>query len=132
MYRKYISYIKMSTKIFLSERLKLMSYFNKLQESQRVCRAVTAHVKILLHAMFREVAGQREILHEVNPDFTLRDMLNALAKKYGKEFNSIIDPKTGQVSLDTLVMVNGKSVRKPDVQLRDNDVVMITVPVGGG
>jgi len=93
---------------------------------------VTAHVKILLHAMFKETAGQREILQEVNPDSTLRDMLNALAEKYGKEFNSIIDPKTGQVSLDTLVMVNGKSVRKPDVQLRDNDVVMITVPVGGG
>ena len=93
---------------------------------------MTAHVKILLHAMFKETAGQREILQEVNPDSTLRDMLNALAEKYGKEFNSIIDPKTGQVSLDTLVMVNGKSVRKPDVQLRDNDVVMITVPVGGG
>jgi len=93
---------------------------------------VTAHVKILLHAMFKEVAGQREILQEVSSDFTLRDMLDALARKYGKEFNSIIDPKTGQVSLDTLVMVNGKSIRKPDVQLRDNDVVMITVPVGGG
>ena len=93
---------------------------------------LTAHVKILFHAMFKEIAGQREILQEVNPGFTLRDMLNALAKKYGKEFNSVIDAKTGMVSLDTLVMVNGKSIRKPDVQLRDNDVVMITVPVGGG
>jgi MoaD family protein len=93
---------------------------------------VTAHVKILLHAMFKEIAGRREILQEVNPNFTLRDVLDALAEKYGKEFKSIIDPKTGQVSLDTLVMVNGKSIRKPDVQLKDKDVVMITVPVGGG
>ena len=93
---------------------------------------LTAHVKILLHAMFKEIAGRREILQEVNPNFTLRDMLNALAKRYGREFNSIIDPKTGQVSLDTLVMVNGKSIRKPDVKLKNNDVVMITVPVGGG
>ena len=93
---------------------------------------MTAHVKILLHAMFKEITRQREILQEVNPDFTLRDMLNVLARKYGKDFNSIIDPKTGQVSLDMLVMLNGKSVRTPDVQLRDNDVVMITVPVGGG
>jgi MoaD family protein len=82
--------------------------------------------------MFKETAGQREILQEVKPDSTLRDMLNALAEKYGKEFNSIIDPKTGQVSLDTLVMVNGKSERKLDFQLKDKDVVMITVPVGGG
>jgi MoaD family protein len=82
--------------------------------------------------MFKEVAGQREILQEVNPDFTLRDMLNALAEKYGKEFNSIIDTEMGQVGLDTLIMVNGKSVRKLDFQLKDKDVVMITVPVGGG
>ena len=93
---------------------------------------MTVHVKILLHAMFKEIAGQREILQEVSSDFTLRDMLDALARKYGKEFNSIIDLKTGQVSFDTLVMLNGKSIRKPDVQLKNNDVVMITVPVGGG
>ncbi|MFQ6074161.1 MAG: MoaD/ThiS family protein [Candidatus Bathyarchaeia archaeon] len=93
---------------------------------------MTAQVKILLHAMFKEIAGRREILQEVNPDSTLRDTLDALAKSYGGEFKSIIDPKTGMVSLDTLVLVNGKSVRKPDVKLKDNDVVMITVPVGGG
>ena len=82
--------------------------------------------------MFKEIAGQREILQEVDRDSTLRDMLDALAKRYGKEFNDIIDPKTGQVSLDTLVMLNGKSIRKPDVKLGDKDVIMITVPVGGG
>lgn len=93
---------------------------------------MTVHVKILLHAMFKEIAGQREILQEVNANSTLRNMLDVLAKKYGKEFNSIINPKTGQVTLDTLVIVNGKSIRNPDVQLQDNDVVMITVPVSGG
>jgi molybdopterin converting factor small subunit len=82
--------------------------------------------------MFKEVAGQREILQEVNPNFTLRDMLKSLADKYGGEFNTIIDPKTGMVSVDTLVMVNGKSVRDPKIQLKDKDVIMITVPVGGG
>jgi len=29
-------------------------------------------------------------------------------------------------------MVNGKSIRRADLKLRDNDVVMITVPFGGG
>jgi molybdopterin converting factor small subunit len=82
--------------------------------------------------MFKEIAGQRELLQEVNSNFTLREMLKALADKYGGEFDTIIDPKTGMISVDTLVMVNGKSVRKPDVQLKDKDVVMITVPVGGG
>ena len=93
---------------------------------------MTAQVKVLLHAMFKEIAGQREILQEVDPNFTLGDMLKALADRYGGEFETIIDPKTGLVSVDTLVMVNGKSVRKPNVRLKDKDVVMITVPVGGG
>lgn len=97
-----------------------------------MCLTVTGHVKILLYAMFKEIVGQREILQEVDSNSTLQEMLSALAKKYGKEFNNIIDPKTGQVSLDTLVIVNGKSMRKPDVRLKDKDVVMITVPVGGG
>jgi MoaD family protein len=93
---------------------------------------VGGYVRVLLHATFKEAAGQRELLQEVNPNFTLRDMLKVLAEKYGKEFDSIIDPKTGLISVDTLVMVNGKSVRQPDVLLKDKDVVMITVPVGGG
>lgn len=101
-------------------------------EFQRMRGVVAGHVKVLLHAMFKETAGQREILQEVNPDFTLRDMLNSLAERYGGDFKSIIDSKTGMVSVDTLVMVNGKSVRNPDVRLKDKDVVMITVPVGGG
>lgn len=93
---------------------------------------MTAHVKVLLHAMFKEIAGQRAILQEVDSDSTIGDILNTLAKKYGKDFNTIIDSKTGKISSETLVMLNGKSVRKTDVKVKDRDVIMITVPVGGG
>jgi molybdopterin converting factor small subunit len=59
-------------------------------------------------------------------------MLNKLERKYGKDFKTIVDPKTGQVNADTLVMLNGQSVRKLDTPLKSNDLVMISVPVGGG
>jgi MoaD family protein len=91
-----------------------------------------AHVKILLHAEFREIAGKREVEEEVNSNHTLADILSKLAKQYGKDFNNILDHKTGQINADTLVMINGQSVRKIDIKLKDNDVIMITVPVGGG
>jgi len=90
------------------------------------------HVKILLHATFREVAGKKEIIEEIGSNNTLADMLSKLAKQYGKDFNKIIDHKTGQISTDTLIMINGKSVRKTDTKLKDNDVIIITVPIGGG
>jgi len=93
---------------------------------------MTARVKILLHAMFKDIAGKREITQEVDSNLTLGDALKKLAKKYGRDFNDIIDPRTGQISTDTLVMLNGKSVRQTDIKLNDKDIIMITVPIGGG
>ena len=93
---------------------------------------MTARVRVLLHAMFKDIAGKREIAQEMGPNLTLGDVLNKLAKKYGRDFNEIIDPRTGQISIDTLVMLNGKSVRQTDIKLHDEDTIMISVPIGGG
>lgn len=93
---------------------------------------MTARVKVLFHAMFKEVAGKREIVHELKPDSTLRKIVDQLARQYGRDFKTIIDPKTGQIGADTLVMLNGQSMRKTDVQLKDGDIIMISVPIGGG
>jgi len=92
----------------------------------------TSHIKILFNAAFRQIAGKKVITQEINPSQTLADVLSKLAKQYGKDFNKIIDPKTKQISIDTVVMINGQSVRKADTKLKDNDVIIITVPVGGG
>jgi len=93
---------------------------------------MTVQVRVLFHAMFKEITGTREITEELNMDSTLGEVLDKLAKKYGKDFKTIVDAKTGQVGGDTLVMLNGQSVRKVDIQLKDRDVIMISVPVGGG
>jgi len=89
-------------------------------------------VKILFNATFREVAGKKEIIKEVNPNFTLGDLLEKLAEEYGKDFKTIIDPKSGEIGSETIVAVNGRNVRKTDIKLQDNDIVMISVPIGGG
>ena len=93
---------------------------------------MAAQVKILFHAMFKEITGVREINRELKGNTTLGEVLDNLAKEYGKDFNALVDPKTGQVSVDMLVMLNGQSIRKLDTQLKDQDVIMISVPVGGG
>lgn len=93
---------------------------------------MAGHVRILLGAMFREVAGRKEILEKVSSNTTLGDILTNLAEKYGRDFNEIIDSKTGQISLETWVLVNGKSIRKTDIALKDSDVITISVPIGGG
>ncbi len=93
---------------------------------------MTARVTILLSAMFKEVAGKREVVRELDDGSTLRVLLDKLARDYGRDFNQILDSHSGQVSTDALVMVNGQSMRKTDVQIKDGDVVMISVPIGGG
>lgn len=93
---------------------------------------MTGQAKVLFHAMFKEAAGKGEITHELGANSTLRMLLNDLARRYGKDFKQILNPKTGLIEIDALVMLNGQSVRKPDLQLKDGDVIMITVPIGGG
>ncbi len=90
------------------------------------------HVRVMLGATYREIARQKEILENAVSNLTLGDILKGLAKRYGRAFNEVVDSKTGQISLESWVMVNGKSVRTIDIKLKSNDVVMITVPVGGG
>jgi MoaD family protein len=89
-------------------------------------------VKVMFQAMFREIAGKREIIQEINNGYNLRDLLDMLAKNYGRDFNDIVDPKTGEISTEVWVLVNGKSVRKTDIALNNDDVVYIGVPIGGG
>jgi len=108
------------------------AYTSRTQELVRLVMLMTGQVKVLLHAMFKEIAGRREITHEFSTDSTLGELLEELSRKYGKDFRTIVDPKTGQISTDTLVMLNGQSIRKVDTQLKDKDVIMISVPVGGG
>lgn len=95
-------------------------------------RLMTARVTVLLHAMFKETAGKREVIQELDNGSTLRVLLDKLAREYGRDFNQVLDPCTGQITADTLVMLNGQSMRKTDVQMKNGDVVMISVPIGGG
>lgn len=93
---------------------------------------MNARVKIQLYAMFKEIAGRKEIIQNIQSETTLGEVLDALAKKYGKDFQETIDKKTGQVDVNTLVMLNGKNVRDTNLKLKNNDLIIITVPVGGG
>jgi len=82
--------------------------------------------------MFKEIVGREEISQEVKAGTTIGEVLNMLAKEYGKDFRETIDKKTGQVDVNTLVMLNGRNVRDTNAKLKDNDLVIITAPVGGG
>lgn len=93
---------------------------------------MAAELKILFHATFREVTGKREINEKLQKNTTVKSILDKLAKNYGKDFNSIIDPETNEISTEVLVMINGRAIRTTDIILKDKDVLIISLPLGGG
>ncbi|MFX1282572.1 MAG: MoaD family protein [Promethearchaeota archaeon] len=93
---------------------------------------MTGQIRIMFHATFREVTGKREIEEKLEKNRTVKYFLDKLAKKYGKEFNGIIDPKTNEISTEVLIMINGRGIRTTDIILKDEDVLIISLPLGGG
>jgi len=93
---------------------------------------MSIRVRLVLCADFREIVGKREIVEEINPNSTLRHLLDKLAGKYGRDFKQIVDPRTGVISLEFLVSINGRIVRDTNVKLNNDNILMITIPAGGG
>ncbi len=93
---------------------------------------MVCELKILFHANFREITKKREIIEKIEDNCTVESVLENLAERYGKDFNEIIDPETGQISTEVLVMLNGRVIRAIDTKLKDKDVFIITLPLGGG
>jgi MoaD family protein len=93
---------------------------------------MSSNIRIRFLAIFKDAAGKQEITQAIHEETTLGDVLNSLAKKYGKDFQETIDEKTRQVDVNTLVMLNGKNTRDTNLKLKDNDLIIMTVPLGGG
>jgi len=89
-------------------------------------------VRVVLLANFREIVGKREIIEEIDSNSTLGHVLDKLAKKYGRDFQKIVDQKTGVISSEFLVSVNGRIARDTGIKLKNDDVLMLTIPAGGG
>lgn len=91
----------------------------------------TCKIEIFFHAFFREITKTRKILEEINDNSTLNNILTKLVDRYGNEF-AIIDPKTGKISNENVILLNGKSVRETNLKLKNNDVLIFSLPFGGG
>ncbi len=92
----------------------------------------SGRIEIIFHATFREVTKKRKIVEPISESCIFGDILTKLAKKYGKEFIDIVNPQTNKISNDILVMLNGKGIREINERIQDKDVLIFSLPVGGG
>jgi molybdopterin synthase sulfur carrier subunit len=86
--------------------------------------------------VLREIAGKgEEKLAFRTKSVTVHDVLETLAKRYGKEFREYLYDDKNRVRTHLQLLVNGKSVslmEELETRLRDGDQVAIVPPVGGG
>jgi len=89
-------------------------------------------IEIIFHATFKEITKTRKIIETIDDDCTFGKILAILTKNYGNDFNNVINPQTGKIANDILVMINGKGIREINEKINNGDVVIFTLPVGGG
>ena len=86
----------------------------------------------------REITGKREetIAFKKSEQATLKNVLDKLAKRYGRSFvEYVYDQRTGEIKGYLQFLVNGRSISEfssLDTRLADGDVLAIIPPVGGG
>lgn len=93
-------------------------------------------MKVKFYATFRELVGRKEI--EVHGVKTVRELIEYLGEHYNPEIKKQLleTPRVAQGKpVDGMILVNGHNVlhlKGLDTELKDDDVVHIFPPAGGG
>ena len=92
-------------------------------------------VKVKFFTSLREITGKKtdEILLENT--VTVKELLILLSDKYGKPFREYVYNRKGDVQDFLSFLVNGKNINVLqgfDTELKQDDVIAILPPVGGG
>jgi len=93
-------------------------------------------VSVRLFTTLRELAGKGEETLEFDVEIVaVKDVLEGLVKRHGKEFKDYLFDETRRVREHLQLLVNGKSIsllEELETQLEEGDEVAIVPPVGGG
>ncbi|MEM1673487.1 MAG: MoaD/ThiS family protein [Candidatus Bathyarchaeia archaeon] len=94
-------------------------------------------VKVRYFTTLRELAQRAVEEFELKDDAILRDLLEAIALKYGDEAQRYLYVDDDQKAIDPSlrILINGmdsKMLKGPETRLNDEDVVAIIPPIGGG
>jgi MoaD family protein len=94
-------------------------------------------VRVKGYLLFKSAIGNNGELELEVDRATVKDVLVETARRCGKEFKDlIVDPTTGMIKTDNLILVNGRNCRLLEngmsTFLKDGSTVAIFPPVAGG
>lgn len=86
--------------------------------------------------MLRELAGTKEEGLEVKEGSSLAELIERVASKYGEEaFDYMYIKKSGKIDPSIQFLINGVAAHNLhgfETKLKDEDIVAIIPPIGGG
>lgn len=88
-------------------------------------------MKVKVYTTLREAIGRREI--EVHGAKTIRELINTIVEQYGERAKNELIDENGEIN--GMILVNGRNIlhlQGLDTQLKDDDVIHIFPPAGGG
>ena len=92
-------------------------------------------VEVRFFTSLREITGYKVNKILLQNSITIEELLILLSEKHGKNFRQYIYNKKGEVQGFLSFLVNGKNINIMegfDTKLKEDDVVAILPPVGGG
>ncbi|MEM1574498.1 MAG: MoaD family protein [Nitrososphaerota archaeon] len=91
-----------------------------------------SNVKVSFFGILVKITGEKNIDIEA---LTIRDVINLLIARYGKEFEKAIYNENGELKRFINIYVNGRDIRFLnyfDTKLNNGDEVSIIPAIGGG
>jgi MoaD family protein len=92
-------------------------------------------VEVRFYSVLREITDKRTERVTLQPNSSVRDLINALVEKYGDGFSSYIYDNCKGLRKHFFYMLNGVNINKRegfDTILHKDDVFSFLPPVGGG
>ena len=84
---------------------------------------------IKVFANFRSIVGASQITYPVPDPQPVKNVLNALAEKYGKDMKDILFTD-GRISKDLMLSLNDQVIEKdPERLLHDSDQLLLLLPL---
>ncbi|MFX1395154.1 MAG: MoaD/ThiS family protein [Promethearchaeota archaeon] len=92
-------------------------------------------IKISFLSLLVDITGREEIFLALKENSTIRDLLQNLIRKFGKEFENTIFISPNNLSKYVILSLNGKAIHSSenlDTNLYDGDEIIFLPAIAGG
>ncbi len=92
-------------------------------------------VTVKFFTTLREIVGKPQEQIELSEATTVNELLQQLGERYGTKFTRYVYNEKGTVQGHLHFLINGKSITTQQglkTKLKENDILAILPPVGGG